>query len=116
MKILCLQTSRESILSAKRQKFLIKSATGALALIVLFVALFSIACIIHEEDHECVGEHCHICESIQFCENLVRKLFAGYAILVLIAVFFSAFRAFIGRFRADILCAVPFANKVRLNI
>ena len=63
---------------------------SVLALMVVFVMLFSAAFVIAEADHDCIGEDCPICHQIYICENTLRSVgFAAAA--VIFAVFSSLF-------------------------
>ncbi len=53
--------------------------------------LISSAYIVHEADHDCVGEGCHICETIQHLTAMIRSF--GMALLVLlVAILLLALR------------------------
>ena len=55
-------TNRKRILSA------------ALAVLVLFVVLYSVFFIAAESHHDCIGENCPICYQISVCENTLKNL------------------------------------------
>ena len=61
---------------------------GALLLCVgmALVLLISSAYIVHEADHDCIGEGCHTCKTIEQLTGLIRSF--GMALLVLLATVF----------------------------
>lgn len=62
-----------------------------LALAVCFVMLFSAFYIAAEADHDCIGENCPICYQISVCENTLKSL--GYGVAVLVAAIVLTFSA-----------------------
>ena len=66
---------------------------GALLLCVgmVLLLLISSAYIVHEADHDCVGEGCHTCETIHHLTAMIRGF--GMALLVLlVAILLLALR------------------------
>ena len=61
---------------------------GALLLCIgmALVLLVSSAYIVHEADHDCIGEGCHTCETIERLTGFIRSF--GMALLVLPAAVF----------------------------
>lgn len=56
-----------------------------IAIVLCLAMAFSVAFIVLESDHDCIGEHCEICLEIEACVNLLRGI--GFAVLTfLIAV------------------------------
>ena len=62
-------------------------AALVLAVIVLFVMLYSALFIAAEADHDCVGENCPICYQINVCQNALKNL----SLAVSAAAFAAAF-------------------------
>ena len=48
--------------------------SAALAVLVLFVVLYSVFFIAAESHHDCIGENCPICYQISVCENTLRNI------------------------------------------
>ena len=64
----------------------VKRIAAWIVCIGLILALFaSSAYIAQEADHDCVGEHCEICQRIQAVLNLLRV--TGLLVLSLLALF-----------------------------
>ncbi len=55
----------------------LRITAGIMGLMMLFIVLFSSFFIAAEADHDCSGEDCMICASIQKCENTLRSLGDG---------------------------------------
>ncbi len=80
--------------------------------LVLFA---SSACIAHEADHDCTGEHCEICENIARIEALLQSFALPGAVLLLFTLL-----SFLHALRAEetlraCLPPTPVGWKVRLN-
>ncbi len=52
-----------------------------LALAVCFITLFSSFYIAAEADHDCIGESCPLCYQISVCENTLKSLGYGAAVI-----------------------------------
>lgn len=50
-----------------------------LAVLVLSVMLSSTLYIANKADHDCIGEHCQICQQISICQNTLKNLGFGVA-------------------------------------
>ena len=59
--------------NSKRRRLI----SGLLAVLMLSVMLFSALIIVHEADHDCIGEDCPICACIHQCENTLQQLGSG---------------------------------------
>ena len=66
---------------------------------MIALVLFSFIYVVAEADHDCEGEHCHICECIEICAELLQKFgfkasagtqFAALALFVLMAAIIPA--------------------------
>ncbi|MCR4688790.1 MAG: hypothetical protein K5745_04470 [Saccharofermentans sp.] len=87
----------------------------AAASVMLFMVLFSGIYIVMEADHDCEGEHCHICETLEQCHNALsriaplpaRSITSTASLTLLISICFCH----IQRFSQD----TPVSNKVRMN-
>ncbi len=61
-------------------------AAGIMALLMLFIMLFSVFYIAAESDHDCTGEDCPICACIGQCENTLHQIgdvIASCAVVIL---------------------------------
>lgn len=65
----------------KHTRFLAAILTALLA----FLMVSSIAYITAEADHDCIGEHCPICQQIEACENTLKQLSFGVIVAALVA-------------------------------
>ena len=83
---------------------------------VLFVVLFSSLYIMLEADHDCCGEDCHICETLENCHATLHQIgsvpVAGSAVIVC-AFFFIAVNLREARRSSN---ETPVSDKVQLNI
>lgn len=52
---------------------------GIIAVAVVFVMLFSAAFIVHEADHDCIGDGCPTCYQISVCISTLKML--SYAVV-----------------------------------
>ncbi len=52
-------------------------AAGVMGLLMLVIVLFSAFYVAAEADHDCCGEDCPVCESIQLCEATLRRAVSG---------------------------------------
>ena len=66
---------------------------GALLLCIgmVLVLLISSAYIVHEADHDCVGEGCHTCETIERLTAVIRG-FGMVLLVLLVAILLLALR------------------------
>jgi len=90
-------------------------AAGIVAILMLFIMLFSASFIAIEADHDCKGEDCPICACIAQCENTLHQIGAGAAVqtAVIVPVFFLLIPAFL--FAYNFMQETPVSRKVRLN-
>ena len=93
----------------------VRTAAGAMALLLLVLVLFSALYPAAEADHDCCGEHCPVCACIRQCGDLLRGFGLGKASLTFSAaaavlVFSAAFPAV-----TAVLRETPVSVKVRLN-
>ena len=73
-----------------------KKAALALAILFVFVMLFSHIFVIVEADHECSGEDCHICEVIATVSDTIRGLsLVGAAFTICAAIIFGIVKTFL---------------------
>ncbi len=91
---------------------------GALLLCVgmALILLFSSAYIVREADHDCAGEGCHTCETIERLTGFIRGF--GMALLVLLAAVFLLTLSQACRFPAREslpACGTLVSWKIRLN-
>ena len=54
-------------------------AAGVMGLMMLVLVLLSALYMAAEADHDCAGEDCPVCERIQACGSILRRLSAGTA-------------------------------------
>ena len=90
-----------------------KLASFFLAVLVLFALMTSLFVISSEADHECIGDHCRICEVIAICHGVIKVL--GTVLTAAAALFaccFTALYIIFSRFIA--YCETPVLLKVKL--
>ena len=58
-----------------------------LAVMVLFVMLYSALFIVAHAEHDCVGENCPICYQISVCENTLKNLSLAVCAVAFAAAF-----------------------------
>ncbi len=63
-----------------------------ISLALIFAVLFSAAFIVHESDHHCTGESCHICKLINVC---IAALNVSGLIILLFAIAVFTVNSFI---------------------
>ena len=89
-------------------------AAVILAALVLFALMTSLFVIIHEADHDCIGENCPVCAVISICQSTLKTL--GSVSLAVAAVFaclrFTA--SAVAVFRITPIIKTPVSLKVRL--
>ncbi|MBO4927199.1 MAG: hypothetical protein J5379_02980 [Clostridiales bacterium] len=98
----------------KRDQFL-RIAAVLLCGLLLFTLLFSTIFVSFEADHECEGEHCHICETIEKCEAFLHEMrnTVSYAIAV---AFGTAFVLALAGICAWVsVRPTPVSRKVQMN-
>ena len=54
-------------------KTLLKVSAGIVGIMVALSFVFSLFFITVEADHDCEGEDCHICRTLEVCEGLLRQ-------------------------------------------
>ena len=88
---------------------------GIIAAMMLFTVLFSYFYIASEVNHDCIGENCPICESIQICENTVKKI--GSGLITIAVLLFSFVHVYFPKFiyNSDISFDTPISLKIRMN-
>ena len=92
-----------------------RSLVIVLLIAFIFVLLFSSFYTAFEAGHDCTGDDCPICFSIEWCENLIRTL-TGLTAACLAAILFIRFILSVGLPEFCRLCyATPIERKVRLN-
>ena len=83
---------------------------------VLFVVLFSSLYIILEADHDCCGEECHICETLENCQATLHQIgadpVASSAVIASVFFFIALSLREVRRFSNE----TPVSDKVQLNI
>ena len=58
----------------KKRDTLLRIAAVLLSGLLLFTLLFSTFFVSVEADHDCAGEHCSICETIEKCEAILYEM------------------------------------------
>ncbi|MCR4925529.1 MAG: hypothetical protein K5917_04485 [Clostridiales bacterium] len=92
-----------------------KIAALIMGIIMLAIVLFSSLYIMVEADHDCVGEHCHICSCIQQCEKILHQIseaVISYTAVFVCAVFLSFSTVFI---ISKLQFKTLVSSKIRLN-
>ena len=113
---------RESIHGGDQQmnrsntSIILKALTALLGAAVLFVVLFSSLYIMLEADHDCCGEDCHICETLENCQATLHQIgsvpVTGSAVIVSAFFFIALSLREVRRFSNE----TPVSDKVQLNI
>lgn len=57
----------------KDVKALLKVLAGIVGIMVALSFVFSLFFITVEADHDCEGEECHICRTMEICEGLLKQ-------------------------------------------
>ncbi len=89
--------------------------TGIMAVMVLFVVLFSAFYIGAHADHDCTGEDCPICACIAQCENILHgsggiPFLAANGILPIVLLTGSIIISY-----GVVISNTPVSTKVRMN-
>ncbi len=102
-------------MQGKTNKNLNRVLAGIMAIMMLSAVLCSFFFLAKEVGHQCHEENCPICESIELCTGIVRRLSAGVTFAVVLAALtvfsFSVFSATEHIFCEDTLVS----RKIRLN-
>ncbi len=92
-----------------------RGAACIMAVMMLLVVLLSSFFIAVHADHDCTGEDCPICASIQHCENAIRGIGSGVtavsAVIVPVLISLLLISGGVALFQFD----TPVSTKVRLN-
>ncbi len=57
-----------------------------LAFFVIFAMTTSLFVIVHEADHDCIGENCAVCAVVALCENTIKVLCGALVAIALLIV------------------------------
>ncbi len=89
-------------------------AAAIRAALILVAVTASLFFIVHEADHDCIGEGCPICAVITVCQNTLKTLSAALAVFAAAAasVYFAVI--FITVFNAFLHNETPVSLKVKL--
>ena len=92
-----------------------RKLAGIMAIMMLFVMLFSAIFIASHLDHDCTGDDCPICECICQCENLLHgswdgSAFSAAGILPVVLITVSIFISY-----CVTIFDTPVSEKVRMN-
>lgn len=94
----------------KKRRF----AAAILASLVLVAAAASLFIVVHEADHDCVGEGCPVCAAVAVCHNTLKAL-AGALIAVSLVFACFCFAASVLSFsRIATYNQTPISLKVKL--
>ena len=93
-----------------------RSRALALCICLLFILIASSLSVIHEADHNCIGENCPVCEHILMVIRLVRDVSLIVLFLAALILFTAGPRRFYDSASThSLLYATPVRLKVRLN-
>ena len=94
----------------------LKRAFAVIALVAFtMVTLFSSCYIIKEADHDCQDPACQICDTINLCKDLLKKIGSGQIAAAVIIMAFCILCCAV-LFAADFNCSETLITcKVRLN-
>jgi len=99
----------------KKRSIFLRWGAAFLGVLLLFTILFSFFYISVEADHECEGEHCHICETMEKCETVLHEMRStvthGSAIVFCVALLLSLVCLFL---RVQVH-PTPVSSKVQMN-
>jgi hypothetical protein len=89
--------------------------TGIMAVMMLFVMLFSGIFVVSHTDHDCTGEDCPICACISQCENILNgsgdnPVFSSAGVLPAVLVTASILISY-----CVVISDTPISVKVRMN-
>ena len=89
-------------------------AAAILAAFILVAVAASLFIVVHEADHDCIGEGCPICAVVAVCQNTLKTLFRALAVFAAIAVSVCFAVVFITVFSASVHNETPISLKVKL--
>lgn len=87
----------------------------AAALLMIAAIVISPVFAVAELDHDCDGDHCAICSTIDICIDLFKAAFAGIMPVTALALMRKAFSAENRLFEKDGYFLSPVELKTRLN-
>ena len=85
-----------------------------LSALVLFALMTSLFVIMHEADHDCIGENCPVCAVIAVCQNTLKTLGGIVGAAALAFACFSFTASVIAFFRTISYNETPVSLKVKL--
>ncbi len=89
-------------------------AAAILAALILVAATASLFIVVHEADHDCIGEGCPICAVVTVCQNTLKTLSVALAVFAAIAASVCFTVIFITVFNASFHNETPVSLKVKL--
>lgn len=90
-------------------------AAGVMVFVMLAIMFFSSFYIAIESKHDCIGEHCHICVCIRYCEKAIHQV-ADETVLKIATAFLLVFlTVFAFVFASEFMHETIVSRKVRLN-
>lgn len=88
---------------------------GIIAMLMILGVLFFSFYISSELEHDCLGNDCPICASIQQCENVLHKIGGGIAYAISIILPALLICVSINILSNDLLQETPVSRKIRMN-
>ncbi len=86
-----------------------------MSIVMIALVLFSVVFIAEEIGHDCSGEDCPICESLEQCRKAVRCVGEIFTSIILATLFMVAMTLVITEFRSVLLKRTLVSQKVRMN-
>ncbi|MBQ7645754.1 MAG: hypothetical protein IJS94_00655 [Clostridia bacterium] len=89
-------------------------AAAILAAFILVAVAASLFIVVHEADHDCIGEGCPICAVVAVCQNTLKTLSGALAVCAAIAASVCFAEILITVFNASFHSETPVSLKVKL--
>jgi hypothetical protein len=86
-----------------------------MAVMILFVMMFSAIFIVFHTDHDCTGEDCPVCACLQQCENILHGAGDGSQFTASGIIPFVLITGFILVSSSIVISDTPVSAKVRMN-
>ena len=89
-------------------------AAAILAALILVAVTASLFIVVHEADHDCIGEGCPVCAVVAVCRNTLKTLSGALAVFAAIAASVCFAVILITGFNASLHNETPISLKVKL--
>lgn len=88
---------------------------GILLVMLLVLVLFSTFYISSESEHDCVGAKCHVCISIQQCENIMNQISNTMPVQIVVVAMLLLLCVLEFYVIRDFIYNTPISRKERMN-